>query len=250
MEQQPTTTSSTPASCTQEHKKIDPLGDSISSIELVRVSGSDIDVANAARVSYGKFVTQLSERDEKLIRFLIKHQHTSPFEHASVTLRFKVPAYTRSQHHRHRTWSYNEISRRYTDFNLEFYEPQWFRTQHKTNRQASNVDELINPLVVYENMSVPASEAVEQHHHVCLKLYQNLLDAGICREQARGVLSQDMYTEYYGTCVLSNLLKFIALRDHDGAQEEIARVARACLEIATDLFPITVNAYREIRGND
>lgn len=157
--------------------------------------------------------------------------------------------------------SYNEISRRYTDFNLEFYEPTKFRTQHKSNRQASNIDDLIDPEVEFERwidketgevfkFTKPASQLVREHVARSVKLYNGMLDVGICREQARMVLPQNMYVQYYGTVNLSNLLKFIDLRDHEGAQEEIRRVARACLEIATDLFPITVKAYREIRGQE
>ena len=84
-------------------------------------------------------------------------------------------------------------------------------------------------------------------HQDALRLYNDLVGAGVCREQARGVLPQNLYTEYYGTVNLNNLLKFIDLRTHDGAQWEIQQVAKACLEIATDLWPITVGAYREIR---
>jgi thymidylate synthase (FAD) len=174
-------------------------------------------------------------------------------EHNSVTFRFCVPLFIRSQHHRHRTWSYNEISRRYTDVDLRFYEPLAFRTQHKSNRQASNAEELINPAIEHRNpeMWMPvkstASVLVKGHHAACLDLFDKLLAAGVCREQARGVLPQNLYTEYYGTVNLNNLLKFIDLRTHDGAQWEIQQVAKACLDIATDLWPITVGAYREIR---
>jgi len=223
-------------------------GDGIGAVDYVQHCGSDLMFCNAARVSFGKHKEIFDASDEKLIRYMIEHGHTSPFEHASVTFRFKVPLFTRSQHHRHRTWSYNEISRRYTDFNIEFYEPNAFRTQHKTNRQASNADELINPEIWdIEEDTVDAATAVKLFHKEALHLYQRLLEAGICKEQARGVLPQNMYTEYYGTVNLANALKFINLRDHDGAQEEIARPARAMLEIVTDLFPVTVKAYREIR---
>ena len=75
-----------------------------------------------------------------------------------------------------------------------------------------------------------------------------MIEAGVCREQARGVLQQNMYSEYYGTVNLNNLLKFIELRTHDGAQWEIQKLAEACLEIATDLWPVTVKAYRDIRN--
>ena len=95
-----------------------------------------------------------------------------------------------------------------------------------------------------------ASELISMHHLDSLKLYDDLMDAGVCREQARGVLPQNLYTEYYGTTNLNNLLKFIDLRTHVGAQWEIQKVAEACLEIATDLFPETVGAYRKIRSEE
>jgi thymidylate synthase (FAD) len=94
---------------------------------------------------------------------------------------------------------------------------------------------------------VLASDLINRHHADSLRLFDDLLAAGVCREQARGVLPQNLYTEYYGTVNLNNLLKFIDLRTHEGAQWEIQKVAEACLELATDLFPETVGAYREIR---
>ena len=90
---------------------------------------------------------------------------------------------------------------------------------------------------------------ISQHHQASVKLFDDLLNAGVCREQARGVLPQNLYTEYYGTVNLNNLLKFISLRLHDGAQYEIQKVAEACLEIASDLFPVTVKSYRASISN-
>src|SRR3990172_8530165 len=83
-------------------QRLDPLGDGLSSVELVRISGSDIDIANAARVSYGKFVIELSERDVKLINFLMEHDHTTPFEHNQLSFRVKCPRYVSLQWMRHR----------------------------------------------------------------------------------------------------------------------------------------------------
>ena len=237
-------------------KKIPLYGDNYGRVDYVQHVGTDLTVVNSARVSFGKEQAILNERDKKLINYLIRHRHTSTLEHCLVTYRFIVPLFVRSQHHRHRTWSYNEISRRYTDVNIKFYEPQLFRTQHKSNRQASNADDLVDPImtVISEMSSEPrkikASELVSMHHLSSLKLYDDLMDVGVCREQARGVLPQNLYTEYYGTVNLNNLLKFIDLRTHEGAQWEIQKVAEACLEIATDLYPGTVGAYRKIRGEE
>ena len=233
-------------------KSIELYGDGIGKVDYVSHMGSDLTVVNSARVSFGVQKEELDNRDKKLINYLIKHRHTSTLEHNLVTFRFCVPLYIRSQHHRHRTWSYNEISRRYTDVDLRFYEPKAFRTQHKSNRQASNAEELIDPLLLLissENHPPTVSQAVVEHHRASLYLFNQLIEAGVCREQARGVLPQNLYTEYYGTVNLSNLLKFIDLRTHEGAQWEIQKVAEACLEIATDLFPETVGAYRRIREN-
>ena len=233
-------------------KSIELYGDGIGKVEFVEHMGTDLTVVNSARVSFGKHKELMDMKDQKLIKYLIKHKHTSTLEHNNVTFRFKVPLYVRSQHHRHRTWKYNEISRRYTDFNIEFYEPTQFRTQHKSNRQASNEDELVNPNVYsrYLGYAAPANLVIQDHHTRSLKLFNELIDKGICREQARGVLPQNMYTEYYGTVDLNNLLKFIGLRTHEGAQWEIQKAAEACLEIAEDLWPVTVRAYREINKED
>ena len=240
-------------------KSIELYEDGIGKVDYVSHMGSDLAVTNAARVSFGVEKDELDDKDRKLINYLIKHRHTSTLEHNLITFRFTVPLYVRSQHHRHRTWSYNEISRRYTDVNIQFYEPKAFRTQHKTNRQASNAEELINPIMNSEDESHPkfgewihpitAAEFVAAHNADSLVLFEQLIEAGVCREQARGVLPQNLYTEYYGTVNLSNLLKFIDLRTHEGAQWEIRKVAEACLEIATDLYPETVGAYRRIRND-
>ena len=228
--------------------KFDLYSDNIGSVEYVEHMGSDLTIVNSARVSFGKQKMTLDTRDEKLIKYLMEHKHTSTLEHNIVTFRFCVPLFVRSQHHRHRTWSYNEISRRYTEVDIKFYEPPEFRTQHKSNRQASNVKDTIDPIVYAfeDGGTLKASSLIKRHHEHSLDLYNSLLDSGICREQARGVLPQNMYTEYYGTVNLNNVLKFIELRTHMGAQWEIQKVAEACLEIASNLWPITMKAYREV----
>ena len=216
--------------------------DNIGAVQLVDSMGEDIKIVNSARVSFGVHKEELDDKDRKLINYLVKHKHTSTLEHNFATFRIKVPLFVRSQHHRHRTWSYNEISRRYTDVNLEFYSPQTFRTQHKSNRQASNLDE-INPQVFFNNIQQGAAEHVMTHHNKSVMLFNDLIDAGVCREQARGVLPQNLYTEYYATANLNNILKFIALRTHEGAQWEIQVLANEMLNIIKELWPVTVQSY-------
>ena len=219
-------------------------GDSIGSVSYVQHMGDDVTIVNSARVSFGVHHDEMQEGDEKLINYLIKHKHTSTLEHNVVTLRFKVPLFVRSQHHRHRTWSFNEISRRYTNIDLSFYEPELYRTQHKSNRQASNPETLINPIVNFALSSMSAKQAVKEHSAQSLELYDELIAGGVCKEQARGVLPQNMYTEYYGTTNLNNLLKFIELRNHVGAQWEIQQVAKACESIAQQLWPSVIQSYK------
>ncbi len=237
------------------NRSIELYGDGIGRVDLVEWMGNDLTIVNSARVSFGKHKEELDAKDKRLINYLVKHRHTSTFEHNVATFRFVVPLYVRSQHHRHRTWSYNEISRRYTDVNIKFYQPHGFRTQHESNRQASNADELINPEVeldgfeMFSMHSFLADDAVQFHNQCSLELYNKLIEAGVCREQARGVLPQNLYTEYYGTVSLSNLLKFIDLRTHEGAQWEIQKVAEACLEIAEGLWPVAVGAYRKAKND-
>ena len=228
--------------------------DGIGKVDLVQHMGTDLTVVNSARVSFGVEKQQLDGRDEKLINYLIKHKHTSTLEHCSATFRFTVPLFVRSQHMCHRTWSYNEISRRYTSKNLEFYLPNEYRTQHKSNRQASNEDELINPVIIPDlhdtGYDVRASDIVKRATQESVNLFNTLLKSGVCREQARMVLPQNLYTEYYGTVNLGNLLKFIDLRTHEGAQWEIQKLAEACLDLATELWPVTVKSYRNLRGGE
>jgi len=231
-------------------KKINIYNDGIGCVEYVQHMGDDLTIVNAARVSFGKHKIEIDDKDKKLIKYLIKNRHTSTLEHNIITFRFKVPLFVRSQHHRHRTWSYNEISRRYTDENLQFYEPKLFRTQHKSNRQASNSDE-IDPIIYPDwddkTCGIRASTTVINHNKSSVDLYNKLVRSGICREQARGVLPQNLYTEYYGTVNLSNALKFIDLRIDPHAQWEIQKVGHAMLDIMSCAWPTAIEIWKNTR---
>ena len=233
--------------------KVELYEDDIGFVEYISHMGSDTTIVNSARVSFGQHVSNINDRDIKLIKYLIHHRHTSTLEHNVVTFRFKVPIFVRSQHHRHRTWSYNEISRRYTNVNLEFYEPTMFRKQSDSNRQAS-INEYVDPIFPaasgVTNIHYVASKRIRHFHAEALYLYNSLIEGGVAREQARGVLPQNLYTEYYGTVNLNNLFKFIELRTHSGAQWEIQQAAKACLQIAESLWPETIKAYKEIHVAD
>lgn len=219
--------------------KLDPLEDGISSLELVRHSGSDVDVVNAARVSFGKVVTQMNERDVKLVRYLMKHDHTSPFEHNQLSFRIKCPLYVARQWMRHRMNSYNEISYRYVKAPLEFYTPKKWRFQDTQNRQGS-VGEFENEKLLQEY-----SQALKHARDA----YESLLEQGVCREQARGLLPVTTYTEFIFTCNLLSLTHFLRLRTHAGAQFEIRQYAYGMLELALPHFPVSLQAWKDFKLN-
>ena len=222
-------------------KRIDPLHDGISSIELVRTGGSDVDVVNAARVSYGKIVETIDERDKKLITYLLKHAHTSPFEHTQLVFRVKAPIYVVRQWMRHRVGvSYNEISARYAVLPLEFYTPKKWRSQDATNKQGSHVATL--------DRDDELHAAYEQSIDAAKQAYKTLLDGGVCRELARGVLPVSTYTQFVFTCNLLSLFHFVRLRADAHAQWEIQQYAKNMLEMATESFPASINSWKEIHG--
>lgn len=216
--------------------KLDPFGDGISSVQLIRTSGSDVDVVNAARVSYGKFVDTLSERDEKLIGFLMQHHHTSPFEHNQLSFRVKCPIFVFRQWVRHRMNSYNEISYRYVKAPLEFYVPSHWRYQDTQNRQGS--------VGAFEDAEL--KEKYLQSLAVARETYEHLLEKGVAREIARGLLPVCTYTEFVFTCNLHSLMNFLKLRLEPGAQWEIRVYAHALLKLALPHFPVSLGHWKRI----
>jgi thymidylate synthase (FAD) len=219
-------------------QKLDPLGDGISAVALTRISGSDVDIVNAARVSYGKFTTQLREQDSKLIRFLLEHGHTSPFEHNQLSFRIKAPLFVARQWMRHRMHSYNEISYRYVQAPVEFYFPLHWRYQDTKNKQAS-VGAFEN-----EDMMQSYKASVEQSY----KTYEQLLAQGVCREQARAVLPLCTYTEFIFTSNLHALMHFMKLRLNSGAQKEIRNYAACLLKLAMPHFPVSLGIWQEVHS--
>ncbi len=224
------------SSYVQSNQHLDPLGDSISSVILVRISGSDVDVVNAARVSYGKFVTEVKGRDKKLIKFLMEHQHTSPFEHNQLSFRIKAPLFIARQWMRHRMNSYNEISYRYVKAPVEFYIPPKWRYQDTKNKQAS--------IGSFDN------NEFKQHYHSAIQksieTYEYLLANGLCRELARGILPLCTYTQFIFTCNLHSLMHFMKLRLNAGAQYEIRQYAQALLTLALPHFPISLGEWKRV----
>ncbi|MBT7164060.1 MAG: FAD-dependent thymidylate synthase [Victivallales bacterium] len=198
-------------------------------VGLVDHMGDETTIVNAARVSFGKRRETMDERDVLLLKYLIENQHTSPLEHISFTFIVHCPLFIRSQWHRHRTWSYNEVSRRYTSLDLEFYVPPEVREQAETNRQAS-----VDAVDLDQDT---ARGLITAHNQASLDLYNRLLDMGACREQARGVLPQNLMTTYWATVDLHNLLRFLELRDSEHAQWEIRQYAAAIKDLVKPYVP-------------
>ena len=202
-------------------------------IELIDIMGGDHTVVAAARVSY------LDEsidpvKDQKLINFMMKNGHTSPFEHVIFQWRIKCPLFVRSQWHRHRTWSYNELSRRYTSKDIEFYIPNEWRAQDTKDKQGSL-------------KGITLSIGLQDVNLAALDYYNFLLDQGVAREMARMVLPQNLYTIFYGTIDLHNLFHFMGLRSDSHAQWEIQQYSKAMEEIVKKYVPWSYEAWNEHR---
>lgn len=208
-------------------------------VGLIDNLGDETTIVNAARVSFGKLKDTMDERDIVLLEYLIENRHTSPLEHLVFTFSIHCPLFVRGQWHRHRTWSYNEISRRYTEVDMEFYTPPKLRRQAESNRQAS-VD-----CPDFDDSAL--RKMISNHNDASLKLYEELLAKGVCREQARGVLPQNMMVTFWGTVNLGNLLHFLELRDSEHAQWEIREYAIAIKKLIKPFIP-NVAKYFEKKG--
>lgn len=179
------------------------------SVRLVESMGSDLSIVRNARVSYDA-APRYDGSDEKLIRYLWKNKHTSPFEAVTFTFDIKCPIFVARQWHRHRTWAYNEVSARYTALPEEFYVPELahITTQATSNKQMRTDEQ--HPEAAGIRFTI---ERVCQFQHAT---YRELLSQGCPRELARGVLPLNTYTHFFGTVNLHNLFRFLKLRLHGG----------------------------------
>lgn len=203
-------------------------------IGLIDHMGTESTITNAARVSFGKMKETFDEKDNVLLKYLIENKHLTPLEHVKFTFSVHCPLFVRGQWHRHRAgWSYNEISRRYTEVDMEYYIPEKFRVQSENNKQASVEDSVIEK-------NQEACEIYGKFVEACHLAYEKLLEIGVCKEQARGILPQTMFTTFWATVDLRNLLHFIELRDDDHAQKEIREYAKAMKELIRPYVPHVV----------
>lgn len=210
-------------------------------VRLVESMGSDLSIVRNARVSYDAEWRAGDDagKDEKLIRYLWKNGHTSPFEAVQFTFDVKAPIFVFRQWQRHRTWSYNEISARYAELPEEFYVPELAKitTQGTGNKQMRS-DE-IHPRA--KELQAIIREDCERS----FSLYRLMISDGCPRELARGVLPVNTYSHMFGTVDLKNLFHFIQLRLHAHAQYEIRVYAEAMLALIRPIVPVAVTAFEE-----
>ncbi|MGL5083448.1 MAG: FAD-dependent thymidylate synthase [Microcoleaceae cyanobacterium] len=225
---------------------IDPLQDGKSRIELINSMGCDLDIVNDARASFEKASQELTDKDVKLIRYLIQHEHTSPFRGIVFKFKIKAPLFVCRQwwkhviasNHNDEQLGWNEKSFRYVEIDDgdDFYIPKTFRQQAKSNKQATEGE--LDPVTNQQALEVYAMQCDESY-----AAYRKLLDLGVGREQARGVLVPSVYTSWVWTVSLQALLHFIQLRLGSGAQNEITAYSAALLEMIKPIVPQCIEAW-------
>lgn len=224
----------------------DPLNDGISKVELLSHMGDDLMVVNAARVSMHKESEwgidpavvdggRLIEQDTKLINYLAKHNHWTPFSHPQVQLRIKMPIFIARQWFKHMVgFTRNEVSRRYVSDEPELYIPSDWRKKAESVKQGSS-DELVQQLTFL-------GRTVGDVMRIAKYTYLDMLEAGVCPEQARMVLPQSMYTEFIETGSLAAYARLCKLRLDPHAQKEIQWYAQAVHDLIQPLFPVSWEA--------
>ncbi len=206
-------------------------------VDSMPANNLDAAIVQAARVSYAGGTTS-SRSDRGLIRYLMRHWHTTPFEMVEFKFHIKMPIFIARQHMRHRTASVNELSGRYSEMPEEFFSPETYRVQSKTNKQSS---EGTLELTLERNPDEVSRDA--------FRVYRDLLDSGCCRELARCHLPLSTFTEFYWKIDLHNLMHYLRLRMEAGAQEEIRVYANEIFNIVRDLAPLTMEAFVDFRLN-
>ena len=209
-------------------------------VEYVDHLGTDLSPVNAARVSFDKISTELDDKDEKLISYLAKHDHWSPFAHTAVTLRLTMPVFVARQLMKHTVgFSWNEVSRRYVDTAPEFYTPDTWRKRADNVKQGSS-DETVDLVEYGEECGGswerdPYRDALDD----ALWTYNYLLDRGVAPEQARMILPQSMYTQTITTASVLGWTRLYNQRSDKHAQKEAQDVALLVRDIVEPLFPVS-----------
>lgn len=206
-------------------------------VRLVDYMGNDLSISRAARVSYNEEWKAGDDprSDEKLINYLWKNRHTTPFEAVTFTFDIKAPIFVFRQWHRHRTFSYNELSARYRELPEEVYMPD-FRAQSKSNKQGSEG-------MIDDQQNAELQRMFKAQYEQAFCAYRTALDVGVAKEIARSVLPVATYSHMFCTVNLLNLLKFFSLRSDPHAQYEIRVYSDAMKELIRPIVPVCLAAF-------
>ena len=217
-------------------------------IEVIDHLGSDLTVSNSARVSFGKRKDKYDKSDERLVRYLAKNKHYSPFRHLMVQFHIKAPEFVMRQWYKHvvgaettssystKDHAWNEISGRYVPVE-EYYIPENWRQQSEDSKQAS-----VGTIAQQEEANECYAKAIQIGRHY----YERLLDLGVAKEQARIVTPLSQYTEVYWTASFQAIVNFIELRDEPTAQWEIREYAKVLKEQMISVYPKTMQIWSDI----
>lgn len=217
-------------------------------VEVIDCLGTDLTVANSARVSFGKRKDKYDKSDERLVRYLAKHKHFSPFRHLIVQFHIKAPEFVTRQLYKHvvgietssssitKDHAWNEISGRYVPVE-EYYIPQNWRQQSEDSKQAS-----VGSVKEQEEAAEAYIKAIQVGKHY----YERLLELGVAKEQARMLLPLSQYTEFYWTASFQSIVNFIDLRDKPDAQWEIREYAKVLKKLLFELYPMTAQIWDDI----
>ena len=223
-------------------------------IEVIDTLGDDLTVVNSARVSFGKRKEKFDKSDERLVRYLAKYKHYSPFRHLQIQFHVKAPEFVMRQWYKHvvgiettsnsstKDHAWNEISGRYVEYD-EFYQPAVYRKQSDDNKQASE-GQFEKSEYDYQFVDINWTNA----HEICVSAYKQLIEIGMAKEQARCILPLTLYTEVYWTASFQAVMNFIELRNEKTSQWEIQQYAKSMLDLMHESFPKTTEIWADAHG--
>jgi thymidylate synthase (FAD) len=209
-------------------------------VELLDVMGDDLSVVNAAKVSFAAQVKEIDESSIGLINYLMKNKHATPFEHAILKFRIKAPIFVTREWMRHRWSSFNEMSMRYhVPPVIDYYVPEPKNIRKQVGKPGAYSFEEIEDQDL-KNLAIRRMQEVMEYSNL---VYRDLLELGIAKEVARGVLPVSQYTEFIWTVNARSLINFMCLRNESNAQYEIQEYAKVIESIFEKIMPITHEAF-------
>jgi thymidylate synthase (FAD) len=216
--------------------RIDVLDDGF--VRLDAQMGDDLSVVNAARVSFGSHADVLDERNQGLVRFLMRERHGTPFEHNAFRFHVRCPIFVAREWFRHRVGSFNELSARYTELAEAFYVPAETDVRTQVGKPGAYTFEPVGP-----ELAAKSRSAMQEAYASAYATYRGLLDDGVAKEVARSVLPVGIYTEFFWTVNARSIMHFLSLRNEETAQREIRMYAAAVEDLWGGHMPVTHAAF-------